>query len=80
MSINEKAIEVAMGTFLHDWIGSASEVYVRLCEDRHKHWHEIDYATVWEAMENYSVADVQAFISTLYDSIVTCIREDKPCL
>ena len=75
MSIKEKAIKIAINTFLSEYEGTELEVYNRLRSEEHDDWYDIEYASVWCPFENDSVNSVVSNIDTLVGSIVKTFGE-----
>ena len=75
-TVIEKAIQIAVDTFLSDYSGSAVDVYTRLKNENTEHWSEVDYVTVWSPFENsMCVSEVTYAMSTLIDDIIRNFKE-----
>ena len=75
MSIKEKAIKIAINTFLSEYEGTEIEVYDRLRSEEHDDWYEIEYASVWCPFESDTISYVMDSIDTLVDSMVKTFGE-----
>ena len=75
MSIKEKAIKVAVNTFLSDYEGTELEVYDRLHSEKCDEWYMIEYASVWCPLEGDSVRYVMNSIDDLVESMVNTFSE-----
>jgi len=68
--VREKAIRIAIGTFLSDWEGDAVDVFNKLIDETSNPMiSEIDYVTAWEPFEDYSTDDVLGYITSLVNDI-----------
>ena len=70
MTNQEKAIQIAIDTFLSDYTATAIETYERLKNEVHADWNELDYCTVWLPFENEHIDDTLDSIDNLIESIV----------
>lgn len=68
--VRNKAIEIAMGTYMYEWEGTALDAYNRLLIEDVDSFDEIDYATPWEPFEDFSITDLFNNMSNLVDDIV----------
>lgn len=66
--VTDKAIRIAMGTFLSDWKGDAVEVWKRINEE--EDFESVDYVTVWEPFECEPFSVVYDNIECLINQIV----------
>lgn len=69
-TVTEKAINIAIDTFLYEYAGNAVDVYTKLKDETIEHWVDIEYATVWAQFEDMCVYDVALAITNLVDDIV----------
>lgn len=69
-TINEVAIEIAMGTFLSSWEGNAIEVYNKLSNEANDDFDVIEYAVPWKPFENDRISDVWDYINLLVNQII----------
>lgn len=68
--VKEKAIRIAMGTFLSEWEGDAIEVYNNLQNDETQYMSDIDYVVAWSPFEDDLVRDFLGNVDCLINSIV----------
>ena len=68
--VKEKAIRIAMGTFLSEWEGDAIEVYNNLQNDETQYISDIDYVVAWSPFEEDMVEDFLYNVDCLINSIV----------
>jgi hypothetical protein len=70
MTNRERAITIAMGTFLSEYDGTEVETYEKLCaEPEGTEWYQIDYATVWCPFENDPIDYVMGNATQLVEQI-----------
>ena len=70
-TVHQKAVEIAVNTFLSIYEGTANDVYVRLTEETiETEWADIDYAVVWAPFQQYQIADVLTIIDDLTYNIL----------
>jgi hypothetical protein len=67
----EKAIRIAMGTFLSSWEGDAIDAYKRLCEDETTYIGDVDYVVEWALMEDLTLEHLLSNIDCLINDIVS---------
>ena len=70
MSNHEKAITIAINTFLSEYDNDAVKTYEMLSDELADSFDCIDYAMVWEKFENDSISEVVEYMDNLIDSIV----------
>ena len=70
MTTKEKAIKIAINTFLSEYEGTALEVYEKLRSESSDDWYSIEYATVWSPFETDPVSYLVDNMDNLIDSIV----------
>ena len=76
MNNRERAITIAMGTFLSDFEGTEVEVFDRLRnEPAGAEWYQIDYATVWCPFENDPIDYTIGCAALLADQIEGALNE-----
>ena len=68
--VKEKAIRIAMGTFLSEWEGDAIEVYNNLQNDETQYMSDIDYVVAWSPFAEDMVEDLLYKVDCLINSIV----------
>jgi hypothetical protein len=69
--VRSHAINIAMGTFLSSWEGTAEEAWARLTDEETFDSSEVDYITVWEPFESEPVDVVYNAIEDLIGAIVS---------
>jgi len=70
MTNSERAITIAISTFLSHYEGTEVETFERLShEPADKQWYQIDYATVWCPFEDDSIEYVFGNMAELADQI-----------
>lgn len=75
MTNHEKAITIAINTFLSEYDNNAVATYEMLTIELEDSWDCIDYATVWEKFEDDSVSEVMEYMDNLIDSIMKSFAE-----
>ncbi len=75
MTNNEKAITIAINTFLSEYDNNAVTTYEMLTIELEDSWDCIDYATVWGKFEDESVSEVVEYMDNLIDSIMKLFAE-----
>jgi hypothetical protein len=70
MTTKEKAIKIAINTFLSEYDDDAVKTYEMLSDELADSFDCIDYATVWGKFENDSISEVVEYMDNLIDSIV----------
>lgn len=80
MTIKERAIGIAMRTFLSDFEGTEVEVYEKLLEEnRYDGWDVVDYATVWAPFEDepigYAISAAKLLVEEITEALNECIGE-----
>jgi hypothetical protein len=71
MTVKEKAINIAIGTYLSEWEGDAVDVFNKMMEEESSvNFSDIDYAMVWEPFEYESVESVACYMNILVENIV----------
>jgi len=71
MTVKEKAIDIAIGTYLSAWEGDSIDVFNRMMEEASSvNFSDIDYAIVWEPFEFERVENVVFYMNTLVEDIV----------
>ena len=76
MTVKEKAINIAIGTYLSEWEGDAVDVFNKMMEEESSvNFSDIDYAMVWEPFEYESVESVACYMNILVENIVESLRE-----
>lgn len=68
--LREKAIYIAMDTFLSSWEGDAVDAYNKLIDETADQIKDIDFVTAWEPFEDDSVEDVLSYITSLVNDIM----------
>ena len=68
--VRNKAIDIAMCTFMYEWEGTVLDVYNRLKNEEADSFMAIDYATPWQPFENFTITDLFNNMSNLVDDIV----------
>ena len=71
MTNKELAIRIVFGMFMAEYEGDAVEVYNKLSDELADSWDCIDYATVWEKLEDDAISEVIAYMN---DSIDATLR------
>jgi hypothetical protein len=69
--VKEKAIRIAMGTFLSSWEGDAIDAYKSLNEDETTYISDVEYVEAWCLMEDLTVDDILSNIDCLINDIVS---------
>jgi hypothetical protein len=69
--VKEKAIRIAMGTFLSSWEADAIDAYKRLNEDETLYISDVEYVVAWHLMEDLTVDDMLSNIDGLINDIVS---------
>jgi hypothetical protein len=75
MSNHEKAITIAINTFLSEYNNDAVKTYEMLSDELTDSFDCIDYATVWEKFENDAISEVVEYMDNLIDSIMKSFAE-----
>jgi hypothetical protein len=70
MTTKEKAIEIAINTFLSEYDNDAVKTYEMLSNELADSFDCIDYATIWEKFEDDTISEVVEYMDNLIDSIV----------
>jgi hypothetical protein len=70
MTTREKAITIAINTFLSEYDNDAVETYELLSNELADSFDCIDYATIWEKFEDDTISEVVEYMDNLIDSIV----------
>ena len=70
MTTKEKAITIAINTFLSEYDNDAVETYEMLSNELADSFDCIDYATIWEKFEDDTISEVVEYMDNLIDSIV----------
>jgi hypothetical protein len=66
----EKAVGIAMSNYLSEWEGTALEAFTKLKEEDAEDFFDIEYVTIWQPFEDYSISDVVCYMDTLIHNIV----------
>ena len=73
--VREKAIRIAIGTFLSDWEGDAVDVFNKLIDETSNPMiSEIDYVTAWEPFEDYEKEEIQEQLHDLAQTILLAMQ------
>jgi hypothetical protein len=75
MSNHEKAITIAINTFLTEYDNDAVTTYEMLTNELADSFDCIDYATVWEKFEDDTITEVVEYMDNLIDSIMKSFAE-----
>ena len=70
MTTKEKAITIAINTFLSEFDNDAVKTYEMLSNELADSFDCIDYATIWEKFEDDTISEVVEYMDNLIDSIV----------
>jgi|LakMenE18May11ns_1017448.scaffolds.fasta_scaffold7597060_1 hypothetical protein len=70
MTTKEKAITIAINTFLSEYDNDAVKTYEMLSNELADSFDCIDYATIWEKFEDDTISEVVEYMDNLIDSIV----------
>ena len=70
MTTKEKAITIAINTFLSEYDNDAVKTYEMLSNELADSFDCIDYATIWEKFEDDTITEVVEYMDNLIDSIV----------
>jgi hypothetical protein len=70
MTTKEKAIKIAINTFLSEYDNDAVKTYEMLSNELADNFDCIDYATIWEKFEDDTISEVVEYMDNLIDSIV----------
>jgi hypothetical protein len=70
MTTKEKAIKIAINTFLSEYDNDAVKTYEMLSNELADSFDCIDYATIWEKFEDDTISEVVEYMDNLIDSIV----------
>jgi hypothetical protein len=69
MTTKEKAIKIAINTFVSEFDDTEVETYNKLKSESWDNWSKVDYAEVWLPFESYSVQEVVHFIDDLIEEV-----------
>ena len=69
-TIRDRAIEIAVNTFIFDYEGTPKEIYNKLINEDISDWRDIEYAAIAQTFEENSVEDIVFYMTSLVDSIV----------
>jgi hypothetical protein len=70
MTTKEKAITIAINTFLSEYDNDAVKTYEMLSNELADSFDCIDYATIWEKFEDDTISEVVEYMDNLIASIV----------
>jgi hypothetical protein len=75
MTTREKAITIAINTFLSEYDNDAVETYELLSNELADSFDCIDYATVWHKFEDDTISEVLGYMNDSIDAALRILGE-----
>ena len=75
MTTKEKAITIAINTFLSEYDNDAVKTYEMLSNELADSFDCIDYATIWEKFEDDTISEVVGYMNDSIDAALRILGE-----